>query len=59
MLCSPNFTYVSSMIDCEEMAKANFGDKGVLALGKKRPRVNYFVKEILAGLTKLHNQEHI
>ena len=26
VLCSPNFTHVSSMIDCEETAKANFGE---------------------------------
>ena len=35
------------------------GVLGTAGIEKKRPGVDFFVKEILAGLTNLHNQEHI
>ena len=33
--------------------------QGGASIKKKRPGVDFFVKEISAGLTNLHNQEHI
>ena len=46
---SPLFFYCKTITDVTKEAPAS----------KKRPRVNFFVKEIMAGLTNLHNQEHI
>ena len=47
--------------DWKKIPEVNFFGKVIkwVPALKKKTQVDFFVKEILAGLTNLHNQEHI